>query len=399
MNEMNLMQAMRIVANAGLTVITSDGNIKAKPKKKVKNRRAKGSGSVYKLSGQRSKPYVACVTLGYDDVNGNQIKKPIGYYATQDEAQNALEIYNMQKRGLIKSASFVPTIEDLKKDKVKCPTVKEIWNIVFDEEVSKKSYSTIANQKTAFLHLNKIHNMKINEVNLHVLQPVFDEIMKNGAGKSKLNHIKVVCKKIFNYAMKYDYVEKDYSQFINYEATNKPIRERKPFSNEEIRKIIKDGSTQAKIVLISIFTGLRPQELIGIEKKNVFIDENYIVGGMKTSNGKNRVIPIHNLIKPYIEELLTNNSTYLIYDYKGLNACQRYRKEIFSVLMNKLELKHDPYETRHTFATLAKLSNVNEYARKKIMGHSCNDLTDDVYTHAPINFLVNEINKIKIESD
>lgn len=40
---------------------------------------------------------------------------------------------------------------------------------------------------------------------------------------------------------------------------------------------------------------------------------------------------------------------------------------------------------------------LSEYARKKIMGHSSQDITDDVYTHAPIKYLIQEVNKIKIE--
>lgn len=400
MNEqMNLMEAMQIIAKAGLSVISSDGEVKAKPKKRIKKRRAKGSGSIYKNSGNRSKPYLAIVTLGYDDEDGHQIKKTIGTYATQEEAQNALDVYNMQRAGLIRQSNVIPTFDELKKDKVKCPTVKEIWDIVFEEDIEKKSYSTMINCKVAFKNISEIHHMQISDVNLHILQPIFDKVMQQGAGNSKLNTMKVVCKKIFNYALKYDYVDKDYSQYIQYEATNEPIRDRKLFSNTEIQSLIKNGSIEAKIVLIAIFTGLRPQELVGIEKENVHLDENYIVGGMKTKNGKDRIIPIHNTIKPYIEELINNDNQYLIFNINGRTGYMKYTSEVFKPLMKQIGIKHDPYDTRHTFATLAKLSNVNEFARKKIMGHSSNDLTDDVYTHAPIEFLLKEVNKINLKND
>ncbi|MDD3049116.1 MAG: tyrosine-type recombinase/integrase [Bacilli bacterium] len=394
MNEnMDLMTAMQIIASAGLTITSSDGNVEAKPKKRVKGRRSKGSGSVYKLSGSRKKPYVASVTIGYDDEDGHQTRKSIGYFTTREEAQNALEVYNMQKKGLIKG-NLVPTVEELEKNKVKCPTFKEIWDIIFEEDIEKKSYSTMINYKVSFNNLSEIHCMRVNEINLHILQPVFDKVMKDGSGHSKLNMMKVVCKAIFDYAMKYDYIEKDYTQFIQYKATNKNVRERTIFTTDEINNLIKNGSIEAKIVLIYIFTGLRPQELLGIRKENIHLDEDYMIGGMKTSNGKNRIIPIHHIIKKYIKELMENNNQFLIFDYCGRKAYEQYRSNIF----NKLFDKHDPYDTRHTFATIAKLSNINEFARKKIMGHSCKDLTDDVYTHAPIQFLVKEVNKIKFEN-
>lgn len=395
MNEqMNLLEAMQIIANAGLSVVSSDGEIKAKAKRKVKSRRPKGSGSVYKLSGKRAKPYLASVTLGYSDEDGHQIKKPIGYYSTREEALNALEVHNMQKKGLINQVNIVLTNDEIQKDKVKCPTVKEIWDIVYEEEVEKKAPSTKNNYKTAFKHIEEIHHMKINEVNLHVLQPIFDKVMSEGAGYGKLNTMKVVFKAITKYALKYDYIDKDYTQYITIESTNEPVFKRTVISWEEINTLIKDDSREAKIILTSILTGVRPQELLSVKREDVHLEESYMIGGMKTDNGKERIIPIHNLIKPYVKELLKQNNKYLVFDYNGRKAYGEYLKVFYSKMDD-----HYPYDTRHTFATISKMANMNEFARKKIMGHSCNNLTDDVYTHAPVEFLVNEINKIKIESE
>ena len=52
-----------------------------------------GYGSVYKLSGNRRKPYIAKKTIGFDDF-GKQIFKPIGYYETKEEGLQALALYN-----------------------------------------------------------------------------------------------------------------------------------------------------------------------------------------------------------------------------------------------------------------------------------------------------------------
>lgn len=60
-------------------------------KKKGKRRkRGNGTGSVYKESGSRKKPWVAVITLGYDETGKRQSEK-LGYYATEKEALNALE--------------------------------------------------------------------------------------------------------------------------------------------------------------------------------------------------------------------------------------------------------------------------------------------------------------------
>jgi len=47
---------------------------------------------------------------------------------------------------------------------------------------------------------------------------------------------------------------------------------------------------------------------------------------------------------------------------------------------------HVLHNGRHTFSTFAKEYGVDEYARKKFMGHSIKDLTDRVYTHMDIEW-------------
>lgn len=56
-------------------------------------KRGNGFGSVIKLGGKRRRPYAARVTQGWT-LEGKQIIKYIGYYATKREAAKALEAYN-----------------------------------------------------------------------------------------------------------------------------------------------------------------------------------------------------------------------------------------------------------------------------------------------------------------
>ena len=70
---------------------------------------------------------------------------------------------------------------------------------------------------------------------------------------------------------------------------------------------------------------------------------------------------------------------------------------LYKETMKRLELDHtEPYDTRHTFSTMAKVCHMDDSARKKIMGHKAGNLTDDVYTHEPIDFLIREIDKINL---
>ncbi len=71
-------------------------------------------------------------------------------------------------------------------------------------------------------------------------------------------------------------------------------------------------------ILIQCYMGWRPQELAKLKIADVHLDEGYIIGGMKTIAGKNRIVPIHskilNLVKKNYETSLELGSEYLFND-------------------------------------------------------------------------------------
>lgn len=82
------------------------------------------------------------------------------------------------------------------------------------------------------------------------------------------------------------------------------------------------------------------------------------------------------------------NGTKMTYDkYRG-----RFKK-----VMTHCNLKgYTPHCTRHTFVTKAKVSGVDEYAIKLIIGHETSDITEKVYTHRDtLSFMRIEMEKIK----
>lgn len=63
---------------------------------------------------------------------------------------------------------------------------------------------------------------------------------------------------------------------------------------------------------------------------------------------------------------------------------------------HKITAHHKPHDGRKHFITLAKKYNVDEYAIKRIVGHSIkSDLTEFVYTERDNNWLYSEICKIQ----
>lgn len=342
-------------------------------------RRPKGSGSVYKLSGNRRKPFIAVVTAGHKSISGAQIQKPIGYFETRLDGLNALALYNMNED------NFQETIGRI--------TVEGIWDKIYEEELDDLRPATIRNYKFGFRSLEDLHHRYIEDIKLRDIQPIFDEMLKNGAGKGKITNAKVVLSKIYNYAMRYEYCEKDYSKLIKAKAKKK----RKPkeiFSYEQIKWLFaNDSDLIVQSILIMIYTGMRPSELLDIKKENVYINDNYMIGGLKTAAGRNRTIPIHNCIKGYIKSMMKNNTEFLFTIDNKSTVYQNYIYH-FNKIATWNHWSQSPHCGRHTFLSLANEYELNELKIKRIVGHASNDLTKDIYTHIQPNGLVIEVNKI-----
>ena len=124
---------------------------------------------------------------------------------------------------------------------------------------------------------------------------------------------------------------------------------------------------------------------------------------MKTEAGTDRYVPIHpkiyNLVRSAYEHAIEYGSDTLFFETERKIPVSltydKYRGR-FKKVMEYNELSgFSPHCTRHTFITLAKNANVNEYAIKKICGHEISDITEEVYTHRSKDFLHEEIKKIK----
>lgn len=60
-----------------------------------------------------------------------------------------------------------------------------------------------------------------------------------------------------------------------------------------------------------------------------------------------------------------------------------------------LNPEHRSHDGRKQFITIAKKYKVDEYAIKYIVGHEINDITEKVYTERDVDWLKEEIEKIK----
>lgn len=149
------------------------------------------------------------------------------------------------------------------------------------------------------------------------------------------------------------------------------------------------------MVLILLYTGIRAEEFLILENKNIHLDDQYFITGVKTDAGKSRIIPIHNDILPIIQKYY-NPKKHYFWDFNGSQRIYQTLRWRFDRLMKKLNIDHIPHDTRHTTATAMHNANLDIMYIKLILGHHINDITQRVYIHSNPKILVDEINKMKL---
>lgn len=343
------------------------------------------------MSGKRSKPFRAMKTDKWvlDAATGKskQMRFTIGYYATREEAMIALANYNENPY-------------DIKTNSITFSEVYEKWSSNYFLTLSNPS--SIRTVKAAYAYCNGLYDMRMKDIRVSHLEGT---ILNAQVGDSTKGRMKSLFNMMYKYALAHDIVDKDYASvmFTNGNPIkNERTKEVIPFTQEEI-SLLWDNLNFAFVdmILIGIYTGWRPQELAILKVEDIDLEAGTMYGGLKTDAGKNRIVPIHTLIRPLIEKRMREanamQSNYLFNDVDSQQGTymtyDKYRSR-FEKVMKRLKMTHHPHETRHTFITKAKACNMDEYMLKLIVGHAIKDITEKVYTHRTIEQLKAEMEKI-----
>lgn len=146
-------------------------------------------------------------------------------------------------------------------------------------------------------------------------------------------------------------------------------REPEPFTQEEITRILNELTGQAKnLIQFAFYSGLRTSELIALrwqdvdfENNRIFVTSAYVRGQLKTTktkSGKREVT-----LQPQAKEALLNQQTFtrtqnqtVFHDpdtSQPWRDDQPIRKKVWIPALKRANIKYrNPYQTRHTFASM-----------------------------------------------
>ena len=345
-----------------------------------------GFGSVYKLPGNRRKPWAVRITVSRTlgkDGKMHWKYKYLGYYESQQEALAALVHYNENPY-------------DMDANKITFSEVFEKWSA---EHYPKISKSNIHGYNASYRLCEPIYNMRFNDIKKSHLQAIVDSCGKN---YPTLRKLKVLYSVLYKFASENDICSKDYSQYVDitqYKDRNPNKYDRCPFTQKEVESLWNwlNGNEYFSVILILIYSGVRIGELLDLKKEDVHLDERWFeVKKSKTSAGI-RKVPIAEKVFPFFELWYQkNNCDYLISTPEGSHMDYRnYYDSYWTPLVNQIgAADHKPHDTRHTCVSMMTAAGVDDKIIKKIVGHKGQGVTEQVYTHFEMQQLIDAINLI-----
>lgn len=375
-----------------------------KPRKKKRRRLPNGFGQITELKKRNLRNrFRVMVTVGKTSTGRPIAKllKPESYFPTYNDAYQALVEYNRNPYDLDVSISVAELYEK--------------WT----EEYFKtlKSESSARTITAAWAYCSSVYDMRASDIRARHVKGCMEEgiaIIKGEERKASANtksRIKSLFNLMLDYALEYEIVDRNYARTFDIsddvlDEIDEAKRGHIPFTEEEMEILWNniDIKLYVDVIIFQCYSGWRPQELGLLKLENIDWEQGIIVGGMKSDAGRNRVVPIHPKIRHIVErkykEAVELGSEYLLNctdSKKGIKLTydkyqKRYMKIIDELKLNDQHRAHDP---RNHFTTMAKKYHLDEYAIKYIVGHAIQDITERVYTKREIEWLVEEMKKIK----
>lgn len=332
---------------------------KQTPEKRKALKRANGTGTVYRLQGRRTKPWVAA--------KGRVV---IGYYPRKSDALEALE----RLSGKDISERYNMTFSE----------VFAAWKTEHYREIGEHGIESYENAYRVFapLHARKFRDLRAND-----FQSVIDGHMRKS--HSTVSKYKQLITQMSNWAIREEICTTNFAAYVKLPENIK--KEKETFSDDDIKKLEQDGSDAAKIVLMLIYTGMRIGELFSLPLADYH--STYVVGGEKTDAGRNRIIPIRPEGRAYFAYFAARaTGDLLLSGYEGQKIVPNFRRRDFYPLLDRLGIERKtPHSTRHTFASWARRSGIAPELLQKILGHADYSTTANIYVHTDVEELISAV--------
>ena len=326
----------------------------------------------------------------------------ITFYHQSKRCRRSLKLDDTKANRKIAENKLIPQIvhelntgEFFKNDNVKkVPTVNEFAKVSFEINKPHRRELTQRNHKQTYNYHIKPYfgNKKLDEIKPSSIARWQNKLLQTIATKS-LSFVRAVFNVIFNDAIRDEIIVKNPLKLIK-KPKIIPVREISPFSINEIDTILSNLKDNIKLFYaIGFYTGMRTGEIIALKWSDIDLDNNTMsisrakrrgIESKPKTEASIRTIDIIDVLIPYIknhQKFRLDDSDYLFNNrhqsaYKDSAEITRH----WNSFLNKLNITYrNPYQMRHTFASMMISNGEDILWVSQMLGHTTSAMTLNKY--------------------
>ena len=338
-------------------------------KPRSRKKRGNGQGTVFQRSNGK---WVAMQVIGwYNDENGRRQKKTKSKtFSKRTDAVNALPSLKLSAQ-----APSDMTLHDL-----------------HDLYLASREYAELSASQQDKLRFawNRLLPLEFRGIQSLTVADMEGIIEQQTSTFYPARDMKVCLSHLYKIAVKREILQYNKTDYVDnpYET---PSAKKDCWNDEEISALWQDYEAHpfTGYILIMCYAGLRYGEVSTILLENIHLDENYMIGGIKSEAGINREIPIHDKIHPIVARLMARRRRKLL-EMNEDNFYAAYWDTI-----SRTGLRHLPSQTcRHWFFSRMTSEGVQGGIIAEVGGHANYLTTLKNYVRVPLSDKLLAVNRI-----
>ncbi len=327
----------------------------------------------------------------------------ITFYHQSKRYRRSLKLDDTKANRKLAESKLIPEIvHKLNQDKFlettnvkKVPTVDEFMQISFEiheayrRPLSQKDYKFIYER-----HIKPVFGKRIiDEIKPSEIATWQSKLLKKLSTKS-LTMIRAVFNVMFNDALADELITRNPMSLIK-KPKNISVNEILPFKQDEIFTLLETIPQKMRAVFaIGFFTGMRTGELVALKWSDIDFENNIIkvrrakrqnVESLPKTNSSIRDIDIIDILLPYLQNHLKfkiDDSEYMFNSLhkKPFTCFHSIARTYWRPIFDKVDIAYrNPYQMRHTFASMMISNGEDILWVSKMLGHTNSAITLTMY--------------------
>ncbi len=265
-----------------------------------------------------------------------------------------------------KTAALAYAANPMPEEKVS-PTLRFYWDSWSKTDLQDISKSKQTAFRIAWGKLEGLAARRMDELTIDNLQSCLDDKAQT---YYPAKDMKTVLSHLFKRAVAEGNARTNLAEFLRLPPLEE--KEAQPFTELELHKLWSaygGGDTFIGFILLMIYTGMMPGELLAFKADMVDWDASQIIGcGLKTKNRKATPIVFPDMIAPVLVNLIEKSKSKVGYVI-GMNKDNFYAE--YHAALKRVGVRDlPPYSCRHTTATALALGNIAPSVIQEVMRHT-----------------------------